>query len=64
MFDANVVATDVSCGPSGDIPGSIEITITSGGVPNFTYTLYDNLNNDDEFPAVPPKSLLVSTSKI
>ncbi|WP_291959782.1 SprB repeat-containing protein, partial [Maribacter sp.] len=45
LFDANVVATDVSCGPSGDIPGSIEITITSGGVPNFTYTLYDNLNN-------------------
>ncbi|WP_299318330.1 T9SS type B sorting domain-containing protein [uncultured Maribacter sp.] len=45
LFDANVVATDVSCGPSGDIPGSIEITITSGGEPNFTYTLYDNLNN-------------------
>ncbi len=45
LFDANVVATDVSCGATGDIPGSIEITITSGGVPNFTYTLYDNLNN-------------------
>ncbi|MGO4919955.1 T9SS type B sorting domain-containing protein [Maribacter spongiicola] len=45
LFDANVVATDVSCGATGDIPGSIEITITSGGAPNFTYTLYDNLNN-------------------
>ena len=45
LFDANVVATDVSCSPSGDVPGSIEITITSGGIPNFTYTLYDNLNN-------------------
>ncbi|WP_073241424.1 T9SS type B sorting domain-containing protein [Maribacter aquivivus] len=45
LFDANVVATDVSCGATGDIPGSIEITITSGGEPNFTYTLYDNLNN-------------------
>lgn len=45
LFDANVVATDVSCGGTGDIPGSIDITITSGGVPNFTYTLYDNLNN-------------------
>ncbi|WP_405400139.1 T9SS type B sorting domain-containing protein [Maribacter sp. Asnod2-G09] len=47
LFDANVVATDVSCGGVGvgDVPGSIEITITSGGAPNFTYTLYDNLNN-------------------
>ncbi|SDN14186.1 SprB repeat-containing protein, partial [Kriegella aquimaris] len=45
LFDANVVPTDVSCGASGDIPGKIDITITSGGVPNFTYTLYDNLNN-------------------
>ena len=45
LFDANVVATDVSCGVSGDIPGKIDITITSGGAPNFTYTLYDNQNN-------------------
>ncbi|WP_186435570.1 T9SS type B sorting domain-containing protein [Maribacter sp. MAR_2009_72] len=45
LFDANVVATDVSCGGSGDIPGRIDINITSGGVPNFTYTLYDNQNN-------------------
>lgn len=45
LFDANVVPTDVSCGASGDIPGSISITITSGGTPNYTYTLYDNLNN-------------------
>ncbi|WP_405384854.1 T9SS type B sorting domain-containing protein [Maribacter sp. LLG6340-A2] len=45
LFDANVVATDVSCGSSGDIPGRIDISIISGGVPNFTYTLYDNQNN-------------------
>ncbi|WP_198037232.1 T9SS type B sorting domain-containing protein [Maribacter hydrothermalis] len=45
LFDANVVATDVSCSGTGDVPGKIDITITSGGVPNFTYTLYDNLNN-------------------
>src|SRR5690606_34340645 len=47
LFDANVVATDVSCGGLGvgDIPGKIDISITSGGVPNFTYTLYDNQNH-------------------
>ncbi|MEY8020394.1 T9SS type B sorting domain-containing protein [Muriicola sp. SD30] len=45
LFDANVVPTDVSCGPGGDIPGRIDINITSGGVANFTYTLYDNSNN-------------------
>jgi len=45
LFDADVVATDISCGGSGDILGSIAITITSGGEPSFTYTLYDNQNN-------------------
>ena len=47
LFDATVTPVDVSCGGAGvgDIPGRIDITITSGGVPNFTYTLYDNLNN-------------------
>ncbi|NER09938.1 gliding motility-associated C-terminal domain-containing protein [Muriicola jejuensis] len=47
LFDATVTPIDVSCGGVGvgDIPGRIDITITSGGVPNFTYTLYDNLNN-------------------
>ncbi|MEH6769986.1 T9SS type B sorting domain-containing protein [Maribacter arcticus] len=45
LFDAIVVATDVSCGGTGDVPGKIDITITSGGAPNFTYTLYDNQNN-------------------
>jgi len=47
LFDANVVPTDVSCGGPGigDILGKIDINITSGGVANFTYTLYDNLNN-------------------
>ncbi len=47
LFDANVVPVDVSCGGVGvgDILGRIDINITSGGVANFTYTLYDNLNN-------------------
>ena len=49
LFTANVTPYDVSCGGAGvgDIPGRIEIDIpgTSGGVANFTYTLYDNLNN-------------------
>ncbi len=47
LFDANVTPVDVSCGGVGvgDIPGRIDITITSGGVANFTYTLYDNMNN-------------------
>ncbi|WP_297760224.1 T9SS type B sorting domain-containing protein [uncultured Muriicola sp.] len=47
LFDANVVPTDVSCGGPGigDVLGKIDINITSGGVSNFTYTLYDNLNN-------------------
>lgn len=54
LFDANVVPTDVSCGPSGDVPGSIDITITSGGAPGFTYTLYDNLNNVVATPTTNP----------
>ena len=49
LFTANVTPYDVTCGGAGigDVPGRIEIDIpgTSGGVPNFTYTLYDNLNN-------------------
>ena len=47
LFDANVVATAVYCGGAGveDIPGMIDVAITSGGIANFTYTLYDNLNN-------------------
>ena len=45
LFDAIVAATDVSCSGTGDVPGKIDITITSGGAPNFTYTLYDNQNN-------------------
>lgn len=47
-FTANVTPIDVSCDPSGgDIPGRIEVEIplSSGGVPNFTYTLYDSQNN-------------------
>ncbi|MGB5508263.1 hypothetical protein, partial [Robiginitalea sp.] len=47
LFDASVLVTDVSCGGFGvgDIPGRIDISITSGGAANFTYTLYDQLNN-------------------
>jgi gliding motility-associated-like protein len=47
VFTANVTPFDVTCGGSGDVPGRIEIDIPvgSGGAPNFTYTLYDNLNN-------------------
>ncbi|ALM08467.1 hypothetical protein SB49_12080 [Sediminicola sp. YIK13] len=47
VFDANVSVTDVSCGGVGvgDLPGSITIDITSGGVPDYTYTLYDQSNN-------------------
>lgn len=53
-FLANVVATDVSCGPGGDVPGQIDITITSGGTADFTYTLYDNLNNIVAAPTTNP----------
>ena len=47
LFDATVSVTDVSCGGFGvgDIPGRIDISIISGGAANFTYTLYDRLNN-------------------
>ncbi|MEJ2161742.1 MAG: SprB repeat-containing protein [Robiginitalea sp.] len=45
LFDAAISVTDVTCGPTGDILGRIDISIISGGVPDFTYTLYDQLNN-------------------
>ncbi|WP_026814966.1 hypothetical protein, partial [Arenibacter certesii] len=45
IFDANVIANNVSCGPSGDVLGSIDISITSGGVADYTYTLFDQSNN-------------------
>ncbi len=43
---SNMVATDVTCNPAtgATVPGSIDVTITQGGVPNFTYTLYDSSN--------------------
>ncbi|TDQ32818.1 T9SS type B sorting domain-containing protein [Zeaxanthinibacter enoshimensis] len=44
-FLANITKTNVSCGAAGDIPGQIQVDITSGGIPGFTYTLYDNQNN-------------------
>jgi len=49
LFDAVVTPFSVSCdavgSPPGDIPGRIEVSVTSGGTANFTYTLYDQLNN-------------------
>ncbi len=47
LFDATIAVTDVSCGGVGigDIPGRIDVSISSGGTANFTYTLYDQLNN-------------------
>ena len=47
LFDATVTATPVSCdsGTGFTTLGSIEIDIFSGGNANFTYTLYDQLNN-------------------
>ena len=46
LFDAAIAVTNVTCDPSGgNAPGSIEVSITSGGVPDFTYTLYDRMNN-------------------
>ncbi len=48
LFDASITVTDVSCAGTiggGDIPGRIDISIISGGTPNFTYTLYDQSNN-------------------
>lgn len=47
QFLANVVPTDVSCDPggSGDILGRIDISISSGGVGDLYYTLYDNMNS-------------------
>ena len=47
LFDAIITVTDVACSGvigGGDIPGSIDITIISGGTANFTYTLYDQSN--------------------
>lgn len=47
LFDAAVIVTDVTCDPSngGNLPGRIDVAISSGGVPDFTYTLYDSQNN-------------------
>ena len=45
LFDAAISVTDVSCSPGGDVPGRVDVSIISGGVANFTYTLYDRQNN-------------------
>ncbi|MDC6350648.1 T9SS type B sorting domain-containing protein [Zeaxanthinibacter sp. PT1] len=46
-FLADVIPTNVSCDPggSGDILGRIDIDISSGGVGDLYFTLYDNQNN-------------------
>ncbi|MFD2587412.1 T9SS type B sorting domain-containing protein, partial [Croceitalea marina] len=43
---SNMTATDVTCNPAtgASVLGSVDVTITQGGVPNFTYTLYDSTN--------------------
>ncbi|WP_373072050.1 hypothetical protein, partial [Zeaxanthinibacter enoshimensis] len=60
LFDATVSVTDVSCGATGDIPGQIDINIISGGVANFTYTLYDNQNN--VVPTTGPNPIVNTTA--
>ena len=63
-FTANVTPIDVSCDPSGgDIPGRIEVEIplSSGGVPNFTYTLYDSQNNI--VPTIGPNPVVNTSSR-
>ncbi|MBC2838200.1 T9SS type B sorting domain-containing protein [Robiginitalea sp. SC105] len=48
LLDANVTVTDVSCSGTpggGNIPGQIDVTLTSPGTPTYSYTLYDNQNN-------------------
>ena len=45
---ANMVGRDVTCSNvpgGGNVLGGVDVTITSGGIANFTYTLYDSSNN-------------------
>ncbi|WP_282053969.1 T9SS type B sorting domain-containing protein [Maribacter luteus] len=45
---AGITSRDVTCSNvpgGGNVPGGVDVTITSGGVANFTYTLYDSANN-------------------
>ncbi len=45
---AGITSRNVTCSNvpgGGNILGGVDVTITAGGVPNFTYTLYDNANN-------------------
>ncbi|MCF7567591.1 T9SS type B sorting domain-containing protein [Sabulilitoribacter arenilitoris] len=39
-LDVSIVRNAIQCSPN--IPGSLDVTINSGGVSPFTYTLYDN----------------------
>ena len=43
---SNLSSTDVTCDPLTGISvlGSVDVTITQGGIPNFTYLLYDSTN--------------------
>jgi len=39
------IITPITCGPSGNIPGSITISNITGGSPNYTYTLLNSSGN-------------------
>ncbi|MCQ0112847.1 T9SS type B sorting domain-containing protein [Zhouia amylolytica] len=41
-IEATLTKTDVTCNGTGVDPGSVTATITSGGVADFTYTLFDS----------------------
>jgi len=43
---SNLTATDVTCDLASGVPtlGSVNVAITQGGIPNFTYILYDSTN--------------------
>ena len=45
-IQSNMTATNVTCDPAtgASLLGSLNVTITQGGVPNFTYTLFDSSN--------------------
>ncbi|MFD2788818.1 hypothetical protein ACFS1K_03475, partial [Arenibacter antarcticus] len=64
VFDADVTVKNVSCGVTGDVPGSITIDITSGGIPDYTYTLYDQSNNIVTVSGPTPNPVTTSDTSI
>ncbi|MFH6771670.1 beta strand repeat-containing protein, partial [Gaetbulibacter aestuarii] len=46
-YDVTIMENPILCG-SAPTPGSIDVTINSGGVAPFTYTLFDNTSNQVE----------------